>query len=43
LPGTKVLAYFEKSYITAVKIFITLAPDVNVIKMFIILADKEIE
>jgi hypothetical protein len=27
LPGTNALAYYEKSYLTVVKSFITLAPD----------------
>ncbi len=33
-PVTNALAYYEKSYLTAVKSFITLAPADNVIKPF---------
>ncbi len=29
LPGTNALAYYENSYVTAVKSFITLAPDLQ--------------
>ena len=34
LPGTNSLAYYERSYLTAVKSFITLRPGPNVIKLF---------
>ncbi len=34
LPGTTTLAHYEKSYITAVKSFITFAPGVSVIILF---------
>ncbi len=33
MPGTKALAYYEKSKLTAVKSFLTLATGVNVIKL----------
>ncbi len=34
LPGTNILAYYEKSQLTAVKSFVTLAPGVNAIKLY---------
>ncbi len=33
-PVTNILAYYESSYLTAVKSFITLAPGVNIMKIF---------
>jgi hypothetical protein len=34
LPGTSAIAYYEKSYLTAVKSFIILTPGANVKKLF---------
>ncbi len=41
LTGTNTLVYFKCSQITAVKSFIVMTPDVNVIKLFSFVADDE--
>ncbi len=41
LPGINALAYYEKSSLTAVKFFITLATGVHVINLFALVNDGE--
>jgi hypothetical protein len=39
LPGTDTVAYYENSYITDIKRFVSLGPGVNVIKTFFFVTD----
>ncbi len=36
-PGTNTVAYYENSYITPEKSFITLGPGIEVIKLFVVI------
>ncbi len=41
LPGTNTLAYYEQSWVTAVKKFYRIVQDVRIIKLFFFIADEE--
>ncbi len=43
MPGTDTLAYFDSVRVTKKKVFITLKPEVDVIKLFYFVNDEEIK